>query len=183
LGYELPGGFQDIVMNTMNTLSFFGFIARRLRTDRARARTLTGIVFRELRDRLTPGLAAGIATRLPPGLQRVWTVNPQPLAERSQPYKLEFLGEVMQQGMLRDSTEAEHVVIGVFATLQCVLAENPGREGSIVGLPHQLEPDLAILWHQATLAAVPGMDRGPLRLDPRRVQPPTRQDPIVPRSA
>ncbi|HEY2388067.1 MAG TPA: DUF2267 domain-containing protein [Candidatus Binatia bacterium] len=161
----------------MNTPSFVRSVAESLHSDRRHARALTGVVFQELRDRLPADASAGFAARLPPGLKRLWMVTPPPVSDLS--YKLELLGEVMQQGALRDSTEAEHAVVAVFATLQHFFGEVTDPEGILAELVHQLTPDLAILWREATQVAVVSPDVRPPRRAPQRARGRTRAPRVI----
>ncbi|HEY2386495.1 MAG TPA: hypothetical protein VGK30_06010 [Candidatus Binatia bacterium] len=150
----------------MNTPRFFRYVAGCLDRDLHHAQALTGVVFQELHDRLPPGASSAIATRLPPGLKRLWMANPQAIAERAQPYSLELLGEVMQRCRLRDSGEAEHAVVAVLAAFQHFFGEATEPEG-VASLVRELAPDLAIAWRAATLLAAGNPDVRPARRDPR----------------
>jgi uncharacterized protein (DUF2267 family) len=129
--------------------TFICQVADRLHSDAHRAKRITTLVLHELRDRLPELNAAQIARHLPAALRPLWVDNDRHPATIEQPYKIEFLGDVMECGAFLDATEAERAVVAVFVVLRRCLDRATRNAGAVSAIFGQLPRDLAILWHAA----------------------------------
>jgi uncharacterized protein (DUF2267 family) len=133
----------------MEVPAFIRQVADRLHSDAHRAERITVAVLHELRDRLPEAAAANVARHLPTALQPLWVDNARHPGTIEQPYKLEFLGDVMECGALPNSIEAERAVVAVFAVLQRRLDRVTRNARALSEIFGQLPQDLAVLWHEA----------------------------------
>jgi uncharacterized protein (DUF2267 family) len=129
--------------------AFMHQVMERLRCDEARAESLTFLVFRQLRERLTANEAAHVAAQLSARLRRLWQEGEQPDREVERSHAPEFVGRVRQQAGLPDDAEAERAVRAVFAVLQRALGSSTGKEGEAWDVLSQLPKDLKRLWMAA----------------------------------
>jgi len=134
----------------MDKRAFVREVAHRLRADEQRAEAVTGVVFTELRDRLTPKEAADVAAQLSTDLRRLWTeIDPPPGGIRKV-HAPEFLGRVRHLGGLGDDAEALRAVHAVFGTLQLVLGSPDGLHGEAWDVFSVLPGDLKRIWLDAS---------------------------------
>ena len=133
----------------MTERRFVDDVADALRCDRQRAESVIFAVFQELSRRLTAGEAAHVASQLPTGLKRLWSVGELPGRPVEKIHRAEFIGRVRQRAVLPDDDEAERAVRTVFRALQRLLGSPSGREGEAWDVFSQLSKDLKQLWLDA----------------------------------
>lgn len=133
----------------MTHTEFIDGVAKRLRCDHARAGAVTFVVFRELRNRITPKEAADVAAQLPAELKRLWLDDEHPERSVERTHRAEFIGRVRQHAVLPDDSEADRAVRAVFWALQRLLGSPSGKEGEAWDIFSQLPKDLKKLWLEA----------------------------------
>lgn len=130
----------------MHADRFFDMVATDVTCDRARAESLTSVVFHELRDRLTEKEATDVAAQLPEPLRRMWWEGAS--IER-RPHKIhaaELIGRVRREAELPDDREAERAVRAVFGALRLLLGSATGLEGESWDVFSVLPKDMKPLW-------------------------------------
>ncbi len=109
-----------------------------------KAKQVTAVVFRALRDRLTRDEAEHVAAQLPAPLKEVWSTGERP---GRQPLKLhadEFLERVKHEAGLTSGEAARRLTAAVFAALKAQLSPGEARD-----VAAQLPQDLKDLWGAA----------------------------------
>ena len=130
----------------MDDLSFIREVAHRLKCDESRAEAAVFVIFRELRDRLTPREATHVAAQLPHRLKQFWTDDERPDREVRKTHRAEFVGRVRQRTAVPDDGEAERLIKAVFGTLQKLLGSRAPTEGESWDIFSQLPKDMKTLW-------------------------------------
>jgi uncharacterized protein (DUF2267 family) len=130
----------------MDDLTFFREVADRLECDTQTARTITGAVFRTLRDRLTPEEAADVAAHLSTTLRHLWQQDDRRGRTVERIHAPEFLSRVRYLAGLEGDAETERAVGAVFHELQAALGSPYGCEGEAWDVFSQLPKDLKMLW-------------------------------------
>jgi uncharacterized protein (DUF2267 family) len=147
-----PGGHGEATQDQrqqeveMNERMFFNEVAEMVHCDRSRAKSLTFVVFQELRERITPKEAADVAAQLPAVLKRLWLENERGDRTVTRTHAVDFIGRVRQRAVLSDDAEAERGVRAVFGALQHLLGSPTGTEGEAWDVFSQLPKDLKLLW-------------------------------------
>jgi uncharacterized protein (DUF2267 family) len=129
--------------------AFVREVAGRLQADEQRAEAVTGVVFTELRDRLTPKEAADVAAQMVPGLRRLWTEIEPPPGGIRKVHAAEFVGRVRRLAALPDDAEALRAIHAVFGTLQRLLGSADGTDGEAGDVLSVLPGDLKRIWLDA----------------------------------
>lgn len=130
----------------MDKRTFIREVADRLKADEQRAEAVTGVVFTELRDRLTPKEAGDVAAQMPAELRHLWGDVDRPPTGIRKVHAAEFIGRVRQLGGLPDDAEATRAVRAVFGTLQRLLGSPSGTTGEAWDVFSVLPGDLKRLW-------------------------------------
>ena len=130
----------------MDDLTFIGEVAGQLGCDRRQAENIIYAVFRELRDRLTPGEAADVAAQLPSALKHFWQEQERADRQVERTHVADFVARIRAWAALADDDEADRAVRVVFRELQKLLGSSTGMEGEAWDVFSQLPKDLKKLW-------------------------------------
>lgn len=136
----------------MDEERFFHEVRGRLGVDEERAKKVTGAVFQELRDRLTPKEASDLNAQLPMGLRELWLENDFPGREVRRDHKAEFVRRVADIAGIPED-QASHALTVVFSVLQMLLKSPTGQEGEAWDIFSQLPKDLKKVWLAASKSA------------------------------
>jgi uncharacterized protein (DUF2267 family) len=139
----------------MDDLTFIGEVAGQLGCDQRKAENIIYAVFRELRDRLTPGEAADVAAQLPSALKHFWQEQERADRQIERTHVDDFVARIRAWAALADDDEANRAVRVVFRELQKLLGSSTGMEGEAWDVFSQLPKDLKKLW----LASAPRAQR------------------------
>jgi uncharacterized protein (DUF2267 family) len=136
----------------MTKRAFVREVARRLHADEDRAEAVIGVVFTELRDRLTRREADDVEAQMPHDLRRLWNGLDRPPDGIRKVHAPEFVGRVRRLAVLPDDGEAERAVRIVFGALQRLLGSPTGTEGEAWDVFSVLPGDLKHLWLRSAQA-------------------------------
>ena len=119
--------------------------------DERRAEALMFALFHALRDRLTPGETADVASQLPMSLKTQSESFERPNRQVRRTHKAQFINNVRRIAALPGPAEAAE--IAVFHALQEALGSPKGQEGEAWDVFRQLPLDLKQLWRAAAQQA------------------------------
>ena len=130
---------------SMTTLSFYRRVIEETgQTNREAVKRGTAVVFRALRDRLTPEEASQAAAQLPRELKAVWGEGERADRKPVRLHRREFYERVKREAALASIREARFLTIGVFAALKEQFS--PGEADDVLA---QLPGDLKEVWEEA----------------------------------
>ena len=132
----------------MQEEKFIRTVAEQLVIDRQQARMIVEVVFRELRDRLTPKEAVDAAAQMPTGLREIWLASESPGRGVRRIHRADFIREVSERADIQE-VEASHAVKAVFHALQILFQSPTGQEREAWDIFSQLPKDLKKLWMEA----------------------------------
>ena len=110
----------------------------------AKARQVTGVVLRALRDRLTPAEAEQAAAQLPVELKALWHGSPPAPPRPMKMHRHDFYERVKREAGLPSMRKAELATNAVFAALKDQISE-----GECDDIHAQLPRDLKHVWVHA----------------------------------
>ena len=96
----------------MDDLTFIDAVAGQLGCDRQQAENIIYAVFRELRDRLTPGEAADVAAQLPTALKHFWQEQERTDRRVERTHVVDFVARIRAWAALAEDDEADRDDLG-----------------------------------------------------------------------